>query len=133
MKITGVDRVKERLRTTFSTIADQKTDRAVYAILATGRNYADTITPQELGNLLNSGYAPIIEHMPDRVVGVIGYSAEYAAAVHNASGILKGQQRASGRGNYWDPQGEPQFLTKGFEAIKADVPVILKRIYSDVS
>lgn len=39
----------------------------------------------------------------------VGFSADYAAAVHEAVGmVLQGQPRPSGIGLYWDPQGRAQ-------------------------
>jgi hypothetical protein len=68
--------------------------------------------------------------------------------VHEASGKLKGQPRAhfgvpatglssaqkpkefgggTGTGNYWDPHGEPQFLTKGANDERDNVDAVMRK------
>jgi hypothetical protein len=74
------------------------------------------------------------------ITGRIGYSANYAAYVHEASGKLKGQPRAlrydpcratvrrrDRTGNYWDPHGEPQFLTKGANDERDNVDAVMRK------
>ena len=83
------------------------------------------------------------------ITGRVGYSANYAAYVHKASGKLKGQPRAhfgvtsnrsefgpqkpkefgggTGTGNYWDPHGEPQFLTKGANDERDNVDAVMRK------
>lgn len=56
-------------------------------------------------------------------------------------GKLKGQPRAhfgktrdgtefgggTGKGNYWDPHGEPQFLKKGFDEERDAIDAVIKK------
>ena len=51
----------------------------------------------------------------------------YAAYVHDATGKLKGQPRANGRGDYWSPHGEPEFLKKAIEEKRDQVVEIIRR------
>lgn len=128
MAVRGIERVRANIKRHLNDIATTKTERAVYAVLSQGRALADTMTPIKTSNLINSGYAPDITVTATRVSGHIGYTAEYAAAVHEAPGTLRGQPRPDGSGNYWAPRGEPKFLTKGFEQL--DVQSILKAAYA---
>lgn len=143
MPVKGIKQVKRNFRVKVEEISGQRTNAAVYAVLSQGAAISDTMTPVDTSNLLNSRYAPQIERQGDKTTGKVGYTAEYAAAVHNAPGKLKGQPRAhfgrtregvefgggTGNGNYWDPNAEPRFIEKGFEEIKPQVPAILKKVY----
>lgn len=129
MPVKGIERVRVRLKATFNDIKGQRTRDAVYTILSQGAGIAQTMTPIEQGNLINSQTEPRLGDTPTGVNGIVAYTAEYAGAVHDAPGTLKGQERESGMGRYWDPGGEPEFLTKGFEEVKPAIPAILRRIY----
>lgn len=131
MPVKGIARVKRNYRKTVERLAGPVTESAVYAVLQSGAGLADTMTPVDTSFLINSRYAPQTSIANGRVSGNVGYTANYAAAVHSAPGILAGQPRQNGNGNYWSPAGEPQFLTKGFEELKPSIPTILKR-YSRV-
>ena len=65
---------------------------------------------------------------------MLGYTAAYAAAVHDAKGTLKGTNTPRSasdpsRGNVWDPDAEPGFLRKAFEDSDArrDIDSIIER------
>lgn len=110
-------------------IAVKKAYVAVTELLITAQGFATLMTPADTGNLRNSQYR-IVEPYAGGVKGRIGYTARYAAAVHAASGKLKGQPRRTGTrtGNYWDPAGEPEFLAKAFEGSNlATLDAIVKR------
>jgi hypothetical protein len=76
-----------------------------------------------------------------RITGRVGYSANYAAYVHAMPGKLKGQPRAhfgktregqefgggTGTGNYWDPHGEPQFLTKAANETRDQIDAVMRK------
>lgn len=143
MPVKGIERVKRGFRIAVREIGEGKTERAVYETLSQGSAMAAQMTPIDSSNLVNSQYAPQIDVKEGKVSGSVGYTASYAAAVHQASGKLKGKPRedfgktragvafggGTGNGNYWDPNAEPKFLTKGFDQIKGALPAILKRIY----
>lgn len=129
--------VRKNLKALTDKIVGPMSEKTLTQALIIGGMYADLITPQDTGNLLRSRFREV-KKSGNGWVGQYGYTASYAAAVHGMSGKLKGQPRAdfgvtragqsfgggTGVGNYWDPKGEPEFLTKGFErdglqAIKA--------------
>lgn len=143
MAIQGIDRVRRNLRVAVENIAGGVSERAVYEVLSQGATKAQTMTPIDTSTLVDSQTAPQITVGPNGVEGSVGYTAAYAAAVHDAPGTLAGQPRAdfgktadgtafgggTGVGNYWDPNAEPEFLTKGFDQIESAIPSILRRIY----
>lgn len=151
MSVSGVERVKGNVDNILIRASADKSEAALYAILSQGAAIAQTMTPIDTSNLANSQYAPQIDMRAGKVTGQVGYTARYAKAVHEAPGTLKGLPRehfgktgnqsafgpqqvvsfggGSGTGSYWDPDAEPQFLTKGFEQLKPSIPVILKEVY----
>lgn len=81
-------------------------------------------TPIEFGVLRNSAYSDA-EKQRDKIVGRVGYTAEYAPIVHELPMKLRGQPRSGkGRGVYWQG-GENKFLQK---AITNNLGTILKII-----
>lgn len=142
MSTKGIAAVRMGLKR-FADDSHVRGTRAVFAILNEGAALSDTYTPVDTSNLLNSRYQPQVTATKGKISGVVGYTAEYAAWVHEMSGKLKGQPRAdfgktrdgvafgggTGKGNYWDPHGKPRFLAEAFEEIKPDIPTILQRIY----
>lgn len=129
VKVTGIQRVKLGLKRVADDEMQRRTRKALHAILSEGSARAALMTPVDTSNLINSQYAPRITTGPARSSGHVGYTADYAAFVHSAPGVLKGQPRANGRGEYWDPSGEPGFLTKGFDEVIPRIDVILRSIY----
>lgn len=146
MATVGIERVKMNFRKKIENITQERTERALYFILSTGGAYAATMTPIDTSNLINSQTAPQIKYRPGKTTGVIGYTARYAHAVHEAPGVLKGLPRAdfgvtrAGQafgggtkvGNYWDPDAEPGFLVKGFAQVRPEIPALLKKAYRRV-
>lgn len=129
MAVEGINRVKQGFRMKIEDISQAKTEGAVYAILSQGAAMAQTMTPIDTSTLINSQYAPQIETGRRGTTGSVGYTAAYAAAVHDAPGTLAGQPRANGNGDYWDPNGRPGFLEQGFDDVKSSIPGILSRHY----
>lgn len=128
MAVRGIKQVKNNMRKLQAEIQGRRTEAAVYAVLSQGGAAAATMTPVDTSTLINSHFVEIRAD-GNKVTGRNGYSAEYAAAVHSALGVLKGQDRPGNQGQYWDPNGEPHFLTAGFDQIAADVPRILRNAY----
>lgn len=129
MATRGIERVRRNYKRVIERIAGEVTHRAVYEILSQGGAAAAGLTPVDTSDLINSQYAPQISQQQGKTSGHIGYTAGYAAAVHDAPGKLRGLPRPKGRGNYWDPGAEPKFLSKGFDEIRPAIPAILKRNY----
>ena len=96
-----------------------------------GGSEAAVLVPQDTSNLLNSMYREVGKS-GTKIFGRIGFTAEYALAVHEATGKLKGQPRpkrdGKGRGVYWGPHdGQPKFLNVAFARAKSDIDAHLKK------
>lgn len=126
IKVRGVADAKKGLDAIINDIKGRKVVRGIRASLMIVGTESAARIPIDTSNLINSQYQDM-NLIGTKVVGRIGYSAAYAAYVHNASGKLKGKPRssvssfntsdgrtafASDQGNFWDPHGEPQFLLK---------------------
>jgi len=134
MPVKGIERVRRGFKVTVDRISQKVSEGAVYAILSQGAAMAQTMTPIDTSNLINSQYAPQISVDRGKVMGNVGYTASYAGAVHDAPGttVGKGVPRDPAdpsRGDFWDPNAEPEFLSKGFEQIESAVPSILRSYY----
>lgn len=95
-------------------------------------------TPVDEGNLRASAYTET-SRTSTGARATIGYTAEYAAWVHEAPGTLKGKPRPkkagsnANRGFFWDPQNraEPKFLQKAaFGNEKKILETIIKHVKS---
>ncbi|VAF08928.1 hypothetical protein [Enterobacter hormaechei] len=130
MPVKGIKRVQMNTRKVLSDIAGQKTEKVILQALQEGEKHAVMITPVgKTSNLINHRHIDIKETATG-VEGRLKYTSDYAAYVHEASGKLKGQPRSDGSGNYWDPNGEPEFLKKGFERDGLDeIKAIIKQGY----
>lgn len=122
MPVKGMSAVRSKLTDTFEKIAGPMTENCITTVLIIGGGYADVLTPMALGTLVNSRFRKV-ERTGDGWMGTYGYTAAYAAAVHEKPGTLKGTntpRSPATLGNVWDGSGgansaEPHFLTKGFE------------------
>ena len=92
----------------------QKLARGMTQSLVLGASEASVMTPIDTSTLLNSQYRLV---QPDgaRVVGTVGYTAEYAAAVHSPD-VKQTFRRAS---------AEKEFLRKGFEKAEPNIRGVL--------
>jgi len=148
VKIKGVRQTQQNLDALIEDIKGRKAVRAIKSALIIIGSESAILTPRDTSTLVNSQFNEL-EIKGSKLIGKIGYSARYAAAVHNASGKLKGKPRAhfgrtanhsefgpkksvefgggTGQGNYWDPNAEPQFLTKGATKTKPTVDAIMKK------
>ncbi len=136
MPIRGVKRVRERLKQELKEITDKKTHEVLWRVGMLAGGFAANMTPVDTGFLINSQFQ-YIGHTAEGMQLRLGYTARYAEWVHNMPGTLKGQPRehfgktnnlsdfgpkqviefggGTGKGKYWDPNAEPEFLRKAFE------------------
>lgn len=129
MPAKGINQVRKNLGRVLGEISGPMAEKAVTEALIIGGGMAATMTPVDTSNLINSQYR-IVRKAGSRVNGQMGYTAAYAAAVHDATGKLRGELRDPSdpsRGRFWDPRGEPEFLAKGFEMSKDDIDAAVKR------
>lgn len=116
-KLRGVRQAVERTSQIVDEIIATKAVRAIKSATYIIRTESATLTPIDTSTLINSQF-DTVEVSGTRITGKVGYSANYALYVHNASGKLKGRPRSNGNGTYWSPGGEPQFSPKRRNAQK---------------
>ncbi|MCP4991350.1 MAG: hypothetical protein GY928_36445 [Colwellia sp.] len=126
MPVKGIANVNRRLDNLANEVIPKVSEKALYIAGTVGAGYASLMTPIDTSLLVNSQYI-VSGQEGDRAFANIGYSASYAAAVHGKKGTLKGKPRANGNGTYWQPSGEPQFLTKGFKENQREIFQAFKR------
>lgn len=80
---------------------------------------AVSYAPADTGNLRGGSFTVLID---DTVV--VGFTAEYASAVHDMIPKNAGKKRYSGKGAYWD-NGRPQFLQDALDELE---PAIIERL-----
>lgn len=108
-KLRGIRQAVERTSQIVNEVIATKAVRALKSATYIIRTESATLTPIDTSNLINSQF-DVVEINGTRITGKVGYTARYAYYVHEASGKLIGKPRRSGKGNYWDPEGEPKFL-----------------------
>lgn len=82
---------------------------------------AVSYAPADTGNLRGGSFTTLVD---DTVV--VGFTAEYAAAVHDMTPKHAGEPRrsGSGKGAYWD-NGRPEFLQDALDELE---PAIIERL-----
>lgn len=81
-----------------------KAARAMTQALILGASEASVMTPIDTSTLLNSQYRRV-DKDGERIVGTVGYTAEYALAVHDPDNPQTFRRESA----------EKEFLRKGFE------------------
>lgn len=142
LKVKGISNAKKNLNDLINDVKGRKAVRAIQSALILGSARAAYYTPIDTSTLINSQFREM-DFSGVLITGRVGYSANYAAYVHEMSGKLKGQPRAhfgktregksfgggTAKGNYWDPHAEPQFLSKGFDEEREAIDkVMLKEL-----
>lgn len=104
VKVKGIKQVSRNVNRAIDNIQDRKVIRALTRAMIHGLESAAGYTPIDTSVLLNSQFREIIVNGV-RVTGRAGYSANYAAYVHDSS--IPQRFRL--------PNARKEFLTKGFE------------------
>lgn len=123
MPTRGLENVRKRITQALDDL-DKRAARAAYEAAVTGGGLADVMTPQDTGALLNSRYV-VLNKAAKGWTAQVGYTAAYAAAVHDAPGTYVATNtprdpKNPGRGSFWDPDAEPEFLKKAMESPDVD-------------
>lgn len=133
MPVKGLKEVRQQLRKELANISGTLTERTLLEVLITASGFAATMTPIDTGNLVGSQFRRV-QTSGTKVTGIMGYTAAYAAAVHDKPGTLLGtntprSKSDPSRGNVWDPDAEPEFLRKAFEDsdARAAIDAVIKR------
>ena len=89
--------------------------RGMTQALVLGASEASVLTPIDTGTLLNSQYRRV-DKDGEKIVGSVGYTAEYALAVHDPDNPQNFRRETS----------EKEFLRKGFENAEPNIRRVLK-------
>lgn len=98
----------------FITAVEQKAARAMTQALILGASEASVMTPVDTSTLLNSQYRKV-DKDGTKIVGTVGYTAEYAKYVHDPN--VKQRFRRS--------TAEKEFLRKGFEEAEPNIRAVI--------
>lgn len=104
VKVKGVKQVSRKVNRAIDNIQDRKVIRALTSAMIIGSSQAAIYTPIDTSYLINSQFREIVVN-GTRFTGRVGYTANYAAYVHDPA---KPQQ-------FRRATAEKEFLTKGFE------------------
>ena len=98
----------------FMSAVEQKAARGVTQALIIGASEASVMTPVDTSTLLNSQFRSVTKD-GSKIVGTVGYTAEYAAHVHDPN--VKQRFRRS--------TAEKEFLRKGFEEAEQNIRAVI--------
>lgn len=116
IKVKGISQAKKNLNALVGDIQGRKVVRAMQSALIIGGSQAALYTPIDTSTLINSQFREITVN-GNRVTGRVGYSANYAAYVHNPS-VPQNFRRATAR---------KEFLTKGFEDTQRQIDAVIAK------
>lgn len=98
----------------FLAAVEQKAARGVTQALILGASEASVMTPVDTSTLLNSQFRNVTKE-GSKIVGTVGYTAEYARYVHDPN--VKQKFRRS--------TAEKEFLKKGFEEAEPNIRAVI--------
>lgn len=104
VKVKGVKQVARKVNRAIDNIQERKVVRALTSAMIIGGSQAAIYTPIDTSYLINSQFREIVIN-GTRITGRVGYTASYAAYVHDPS-IPQNFRRST---------AQKEFLTKGFE------------------
>lgn len=116
IKVKGISQSKKNLDALVGDIQGRKVVRAMQSALIIGGSQAALYTPIDTSTLINSQFREITVN-GNRVTGRVGYSANYAAYVHDQS-IPQNFRRATAK---------KEFLTKGFEDTQRQIDAVIAK------
>lgn len=98
----------------FLSAVEQKAARGVTQALILGASEASVMTPVDTSTLLNSQFRSVAKD-GSKIVGTVGYTAEYAKYVHDPN--VKQKFRRS--------TAQKEFLRKGFEESEPNIRAVI--------
>lgn len=116
IKVKGISQAKKNLNALVGDIQGRKVVRAMQSALIIGGSQAALYTPIDTSTLINSQFREITVN-GSRVTGRVGYSANYAAYVHDPS-VPQNFRLATAR---------KEFLTKGFDDTRRQIDAVIKK------
>lgn len=116
VKIKGVRQAQQNLDKLIGDIQGRKAVRALQSAMIIGSSQASLYTPIDTNTLINSQFRELNVN-GTRLTGRVGYSANYAAYVHDPN-IPQTFRRAT---------AQKEFLTKGFEDTRDIIDRTIKK------
>ncbi|MBS6058160.1 MAG: HK97 gp10 family phage protein [Mixta calida] len=116
VKIKGVRQAQQNLDALIGDIQGRKAARAIQSALIIGSSQASLYTPIDTNTLINSQFRELNAN-GTRLTGRVGYSANYAAYVHDPN-IPQNFRRST---------AQKEFLTKGFEDTRDVIDRTIKK------
>ena len=98
----------------FLSAVEQKAARGVTQALILGASEASVMTPVDTSTLLNSQFRSVAKD-GSKIVGTVGYTAEYAKYVHDPN-VKQNFRRST---------AEKEFLRKGFEEAEPNIRAVI--------
>lgn len=98
----------------FLSAVEQKAARGVTQALILGASEASVMTPVDTSTLLNSQFRSVAKD-GSRIVGTVGYTAEYAKYVHDPN--VKQRFRRS--------TAQKEFLKRGFDEAEQNIRAVI--------
>lgn len=99
----------------FISNVERRAARGMTQALVLGAAEASVLTPIDTGTLINSQFRSVRKEGRG-IVGTVGYTADYAMPVHDASNPQ----------NFRRATAEKEFLRKGFERAEPNIRAVLK-------
>jgi hypothetical protein len=116
VKVKGIKQVSRNVNHAIDNIHDRRVVRALTSAMIVGASQAAIYTPIDTSYLLNSQFRELSVN-GTRFTGRVGYTAEYAAYVHDPA-YPQQFRRAT---------AEKEFLTKGFEDSRDVIDRVVQR------
>ena len=117
----------------FVATTQQRAVRTLTAALVRIGSEVAPLVPIDTSTLINSQYRHV-QMQGAALIGRIGFTAEYALAVHESAGKWRGlgiprpKRNGKDRGFYWGPNdGQPQYLAVAGQRAAADLANIITR------
>lgn len=128
VKVDGLDQVTANLNKEIQRVRGRNR-LGIQKVANFIKGVAVSLAPIEFGPLRQSAFFKTKE-TPSGPEATIGFTAEYAGAVHEAPEKLRGEKRTgkTARGNYWDG-GENKFLEK---AVRRNFTTIINILSSTI-
>ena len=133
-KVKGIRAAKANLDRLIGDIQGRKAVRALTKALIIISIRSAIEVPRETSTLLNSQFREI-GVKGSRIIGIVGYTANYALAVHEAPGKYLGTntprptkrgESSGARGVIWGPGGKPKFLEEPARNSQSEVEAAIR-------
>jgi hypothetical protein len=117
VNVTGINECISQLNKIVGDIQSRRAVRAIHSALIIGGGRAATYTPVgDTSNLINSQYREM-SFNGSRLIGRVGYTANYAAYVHDPNRPMK----------FRLARAKKEFLYKGFEDEEKTIEMVMRK------